>query len=826
MKQILLKLALLIVLLLPFGVEKTNSFFSSETTVPGVTFSTTCWTAPSFGNWVGPLTDSTSALNVFFGWPIATTSCPITTLTYLLQIYRDPALKVTDNIFQLYGTDFYGYTINSMPEGEYWWRVTVIDDFGNSSPSGVFHLTVDRTAPSASLSISGSWSKLVEEKIVNGKFTDGLNGWDTSGDVTVLASDSVPASTVPGFPSVMLFAPSGGEMARLGRPIYSGDSGNMVWENRLMQSFAAGAKSLSVDYQYFSRDNNSHDDPGFFVRLNGQEVFRLSDNNVNPFGLDDGLPRSSGWKTFSYDLSSFTNGSIDLALYSGNTEDRTAQSWTYISKVSTYFVAAPTHAAYTIHPSDLRPIDYCEYRIDGGVWKRGTEFSIASGGSHKLQYHCFDRAGNVSPLQEVVVITDVTPPSKVEDLTVTAPFPNLAILHWSAPGNDGSSGKATRYDIRYSTNPIIDNSSFDKATRLESSQLPKDSGLWESFEVSGLSPDTQYYFALRASDEAANWSEISNVISVTTPISSQINFGDVVINELMWMGTGAGSDDEYLELRNATDKEIDLTGLELRYQSEGAMEHMATLSGKIPAKGYFLITHYGTGTDNTHLKSSVNSDLILPGLSLSSLSLKIELVDPFNADNLIDRAWDGSNPVEGLHIDPSKHYSMERILSVADGSNLLSWYTSMDPASTGEFFTGASDDRGTPGKPNRSESWTDNSIIPATESAEIAATEAAMPKLTLTMAADSKSVSFEVENITDFNKLEYELTYNTDTVSPQGVIGNVDLAGESNILRNITLGTCSTGGIVCVYHTGVYDVVLNVRLVKSDGFAIILKGIL
>ncbi|KKQ36298.1 MAG: hypothetical protein US54_C0073G0002 [Candidatus Roizmanbacteria bacterium GW2011_GWA2_37_7] len=43
--------------------------------------------------------------------------------------------------------------------------------------------------------------------------------------------------------------------------------------------------------------------------------------------------------------------------------------------------------------------------------------------------------------------------------------------------------------------------------------------------------------------------------------AAEINSGDIIINELMWSGTSVSEADQYLELRNMTDRTINLSGL-------------------------------------------------------------------------------------------------------------------------------------------------------------------------------------------------------------------------------------------------------------------------
>ena len=86
-----------------------------------------------------------------------------------------------------------------------------------------------------------------------------------------------------------------------------------------------------------------------------------------------------------------------------------------------------------------------------------------------------------------------------------------ATMHWTAPGDDSLSGRATAYDVRYSLAPIT-GSNFTLATKVTGVAAPKLAGSAESLVVTNLVTGSGYYFALKTVDEAANWSGISNVI--------------------------------------------------------------------------------------------------------------------------------------------------------------------------------------------------------------------------------------------------------------------------------------------------------------------------
>jgi hypothetical protein len=93
----------------------------------------------------------------------------------------------------------------------------------------------------------------------------------------------------------------------------------------------------------------------------------------------------------------------------------------------------------------------------------------------------------------------------------------VAVLHWTATGDDGSIGRATRYDIRRSTLPITP-ATFLLADTVGGAPLPADAGTAQSCDVLVPTPGRTYYFALRAADERGNWSSMSNLASYAVPV--------------------------------------------------------------------------------------------------------------------------------------------------------------------------------------------------------------------------------------------------------------------------------------------------------------------
>ena len=93
------------------------------------------------------------------------------------------------------------------------------------------------------------------------------------------------------------------------------------------------------------------------------------------------------------------------------------------------------------------------------------------------------------------------------------------VISWTAPGDDGTSGRATSYDLRYRSTPISGTDTltwWNAATQVTGEPVPGVAGSTDSVRVRGLTPITTYYFVLRVADEIPNWSAYSNVGSAAT----------------------------------------------------------------------------------------------------------------------------------------------------------------------------------------------------------------------------------------------------------------------------------------------------------------------
>ncbi len=140
-----------------------------------------------------------------------------------------------------------------------------------------------------------------------------------------------------------------------------------------------------------------------------------------------------------------------------------------------------------------------------------------------------DDDGGTSP-------SDTTPPATVTDLAVQTVGANSVTLRWTTPGDDGATGSAATYDLRYMTGEASA-FVFGSATSASGLPTPKVAGTVETSTVSGLTAGTTYSFALRTADEKPNWASVSNVVSANvgggsagcsvTPAS--LDFGSVTV---------------------------------------------------------------------------------------------------------------------------------------------------------------------------------------------------------------------------------------------------------------------------------------------------------
>jgi len=88
------------------------------------------------------------------------------------------------------------------------------------------------------------------------------------------------------------------------------------------------------------------------------------------------------------------------------------------------------------------------------------------------------------------------------------------------------------------------------------------------------------------------------------------------------------------------------------------------------------------------------------------------------------------------------------------------------------------------------------------------------PFVTLTPRNDGREFTMEISRIKNIDTVEYELVYLSQGLS-RGVIGSIDLNGQTSISRKLLLGTCSRN--VCKYDEGIEEGTLTLRFRGAAG---------
>lgn len=145
----------------------------------------------------------------------------------------------------------------------------------------------------------------------------------------------------------------------------------------------------------------------------------------------------------------------------------------------------------------------------------------------------------------------------------TLVLPGLAVadsitLNWTAPGDDGNTGRASSYELRYSDQPVAGQDTvgwWSAAVPVGTLPAPQSAGNRESFTVSGLTAGATYYFVLRTSDEVPNVSGFSNVRARTVSggaVAMPLNFNAQPVNgaaHLTWDAPASTGDGYHLYRR-------------------------------------------------------------------------------------------------------------------------------------------------------------------------------------------------------------------------------------------------------------------------------------
>ena len=124
-------------------------------------------------------------------------------------------------------------------------------------------------------------------------------------------------------------------------------------------------------------------------------------------------------------------------------------------------------------------------------------------------------AGGRVNIFRMIAADDATPPGTIDDLSVAAISSSSVTLRWTATGDDGDTGRASTYEVRYSGNLIEPTGALASAV-FTNRLVPAPAGTEETLEVTGLDFASDYSFMLRALDEWEQPGPWSNTVEATT----------------------------------------------------------------------------------------------------------------------------------------------------------------------------------------------------------------------------------------------------------------------------------------------------------------------
>lgn len=240
---------------------------------------------------------------------------------------------------------------------------------------------------------------------------------------------------------------------------------------------------------------------------------------------------------------------------------------------------------------------------------------------------------------------------------------------------------------QYLTSFLTDKIDFSaKPNEIFSAELISDAAEWQSKSCS-------FELVFKASQKGLASGGFVDEKRISSTITSDrwvINPGDIVINELMWMGSYLKNKDEWIELKNTTSYDLDISGFQItKLIGHGPTKQevlMLTIPDGtvIPANGFFLISRFSESDSGI----SVTPNLIDTNVDLrdADLQIKIYKADWADSSNLIDTADDGNGlpaaGYEGLFF----HLSMERNDIPGNGASESSWHTCLDLLGTRPYW--------------------------------------------------------------------------------------------------------------------------------------------
>jgi len=451
-----------------------------------------------------------------------------------------------------------------------------------------------------------------------------------------------------------------------------------------------------------------------------------------------------------------------------------------------------SHYNIAIYPGGVDVWDFSQ-RL-GQQTVHGSEFSNQSiyqwdttgypDGEYQIRLAARDLAGNRDPMSSSgdgvsthVIVVNVNNP------------PSVPVLEW--PINDEVTSDNTPL-MQWSDSADVDGI---KGYRYRIYIGSPDGSVWPdpigSFVINselqaGTTSDNDYYWQVRAEDNNGNLSDWSGpehfTIDTTPEVASEVNEGDVVINEVYKSGN---NQEEWVEIYNKTDGNISLKDWTIEDNAGIDILGDYQLGSK---KFGVIVTQY---TKNSNL--AFISDIETKG------AVVIVLED--------DTIGNGLNEAGGDHLI-FRDSSGTDIDKMSYGNDI----TALDPAIS--LWSSGSIARDPLGTDNDiSDDWKVLSVPNPGSNPH--------SHISVDLGQDGNNLFVSLTNATGFNQIKYQVNYKhilKDKEINEFVKGEVDKDIDENELKlePIYFGTCSSQGMVCTPHTGISNVKISLMYKKDQ----------
>ena len=269
--------------------------------------------------------------------------------------------------------------------------------------------------------------------------------------------------------------------------------GSSGWDGKIDEVRISGVARAA---QWIQTEYNNQNSPGSFLTVGSEQ---------DGTGPDGTAPAD----VTALATGTVTTSSVALSWTAPGDDGATGTATTYDVRYSTSTITAGNWASATQATGEPAP-------SVAGSAESFTVTGLSEGTTYYFAIKTSDEVPNESALSNVPSATpDGTAPADVTDLATGTVTTSSVALSWTAPGDDGATGTATTYDVRYSTSTITAGN-WASATQATGEPSPSVAGSAETFTVTGLSESTTHYFAIKTSDEVPNESALSNVPSAAT----------------------------------------------------------------------------------------------------------------------------------------------------------------------------------------------------------------------------------------------------------------------------------------------------------------------